>query len=74
MNAKSALATAAVAAAGVMLSAGAAQAAAPRISGHDQLKAGIAAAVSAIPAQELLVGSGGPAGMPAEAAHVAPAV
>lgn len=70
MNAKSALSTVAVAAAGVMLSAGAANAAAPRISGHEQLKAGIAAAVAAIPAAELLSPSGGPAGMPASTSAV----
>jgi hypothetical protein len=74
LNAKSALATAAVAAAGVVLSAGAAHAAAPRISGHDQLRAGIAAAVAAMPAHELTAESGGPAGMPAEVAAAAPAV
>lgn len=65
MNAKSALAAAAVTAAGVMLSAGAANAATPRISGHAQLKASIAAAVAAIPAAELTAATGGPAGTPA---------
>ena len=70
MNAKSALATAAVAAAGVMLSAGAAQAAAPRISGHEQLKAGIAAAVAAIPVHELGLPGTGPVGLVLDAKGV----
>ena len=67
MNAKKPIVTAALAAAGVVLTAGAAgagTASSARISGHEQLRAAVQAAVQALPAHEAYAPTTGPAGMP----------
>ena len=68
MNAKKPVVTVALAAAGLVLTAGTASAAtgsSARISGHEQLRAGIQAAIQALPAHEVTAATGDPAGMPA---------